>query len=135
MQRRSLLKSILALSAAPAFVRADSLMKIIVPPSFVLYGDGIHDDTAAMQALIRGDMVRNAKGLILHNSGTVVIPPASYIVSSTITFTRPTEMRGSYIAVKHKGHAFLLDWQRGQSSVMLGNVIAMQGGGFIAAAR
>lgn len=60
--RRSFMGSILALAAAPAIVRADSLMRIVPIDTLVLwddvgiilYGDGVHDDTKALQALING---------------------------------------------------------------------------------
>lgn len=41
MNRRGFLESIIAAAAAPAIVRADSLMKIIVPPAPVYHTGGI----------------------------------------------------------------------------------------------
>ena len=51
MQRRSFLGALIAAAAAPAIVRADSLMPLYVPRPPKLWGDGIHDDTAALQWL------------------------------------------------------------------------------------
>jgi hypothetical protein len=58
MKRRSFLAGLLA---APAIVRASSLMPLYVP-SLVLYGDGIHDDTLALSAALTGERVRWADG-------------------------------------------------------------------------
>lgn len=56
MNRRSFLGSILALGAAPAIVKADSLMRVVRPTfaesRVILWGDLLHDDTAALQAFL-----------------------------------------------------------------------------------
>ncbi len=77
MNRRWFLGTMLALGAAPAIVRAESLMKIVVPKLILpnggytvglrrLYGDGIHDDTNALQAFFDGlAVVDNRTGLVL----------------------------------------------------------------------
>ena len=59
MNRRSFLQAILASGCAPAIVKADSLMKIFVPRNepIILYGDGIHDDTKALQTWFDGGRV------------------------------------------------------------------------------
>lgn len=71
MNRRGFLSSIIALSAAPAIVRADSLMRIVdretflIRPyhsegfnnDFIFYGDGFHDDTQAIQGWVNGKRV------------------------------------------------------------------------------
>lgn len=66
MNRRGFMGSILALGLAPAIVRASSLMPVIarIPDSLILYGDGIHDDTKAMQAFLDGQRVLNADGTV-----------------------------------------------------------------------
>lgn len=58
MKRRSFLATLLA---APAIVRAESLMpiwvpnlKIALPDAIVLWGDGIRDDTQALQEWFSG---------------------------------------------------------------------------------
>lgn len=61
MIRRSFLMGIGAALAAPTIVHAGNLMpiraieRVLMP---VLWGDGIHDDTAAFQALLNGDPVK-----------------------------------------------------------------------------
>jgi len=52
LKRRGFL---LGVMAAPAIVRSASLMPLYVPPSIILYADGVHDDTRALQAWVDGD--------------------------------------------------------------------------------
>lgn len=76
MNRRSFLRGLFA--AAPAIVAAPSLMKIssaIFTPK--LWGDGIHDDTVALQQLIDAAVP----------SGKVLIPAGEYLISRAIKFT------------------------------------------------
>ncbi len=77
MTRRGFLKAMLVAAAAPAIVRAESLMpiyvpKIIVPGDTILWGDGVHDDTMALQALIDGKKVWTPDGRVIspHNGAT-----------------------------------------------------------------
>ncbi len=85
MQRRGFLTAMLAAGTAPAVVRADSLMKIFVPPPEILrlWGDGIHDDTAAMQAFFDCRL-----------PGVSVLNGGKYFLSSAI-FVRPDAELGS----------------------------------------
>lgn len=57
MNRRGFLGSILALGAAPAIVRADSLMRIVPRETTVLWGKGIasmvREDQAAFNGITR----------------------------------------------------------------------------------
>lgn len=88
MNRRGFLAGILACAAAPAIARAASLMPVkalesgVLVPDLelgvyainfealqvdafrraVLYGDGIHDDTKAVQALLDGKLVMRPNG-------------------------------------------------------------------------
>lgn len=54
--RRKFLFGAAALALAPALVRAENIMRI-KPPTLILYGDGVHDDTHAVNALISGEKV------------------------------------------------------------------------------
>jgi Rieske Fe-S protein len=91
--RRGFLGAMLAAAVAPAFVKADILMpvrKIIVPsaeiiaPGPILWGDGIHDDTAAFQAAIRGEPVWFADG----RQFAGVIAGGIYKVSQTVKVSK-----------------------------------------------
>lgn len=56
LSRRGFLGSMLALAAAPAVVKAGSLMRVYVPPLF-LCGHGNRDDSVALQAWVDGKTV------------------------------------------------------------------------------
>lgn len=88
--RRGFLGALLAAAAAPAIVRADSLMKIVAPrPGLILWGDGIHDDWAAMQAFIRGEPVQvRHPGIRRSESGRVLVAGASILMSQTLVVPR-----------------------------------------------
>ena len=64
LTRRGFRGAMLAAATAPAFVKADSLMRLAVPRGMtqtagglLIWGDGIHDDTAALKAYMRGERV------------------------------------------------------------------------------
>lgn len=91
MDRRSLLRG---LFAAPAVVAASSLMPISVralastPPH--LWGDGIHDDTAALNWLVR-QAAAEGRPFVLSNgvyrlSGPIVIDDVQSVVMSNSVF-------------------------------------------------
>lgn len=74
--RRRFLIGAAALLAAPAIAEASNLMPISVLKPPKLWGDGIHDDTDALQW--RADHAK----LYDHE----VVPPGSYLVSKTISY-------------------------------------------------
>lgn len=95
LARRRFLFAGAALLAAPAIARADSLMPIssrILTPK--LWGDGIHDDTYALQWLIN-------KGLEAVGQ-PIVIPPGDYLISKTLDLCMPSG------AIMHSDGAKLL---------------------------
>ena len=73
MQRRGFLASILAAGFAPAAVGSAVLMP--VRQVLRLWGDGIHDDTEALQAR-------------LSQGGTFVLPRGTYRITNTLELTR-----------------------------------------------
>lgn len=90
--RRGFLGAILAAAAAPAIIKAGSLMPIYVPKPEILtlWGDGIHDDTAALRALIGGKSVTRAGQLLDPAAGMIFLPTGSYVLSDTLHFTKDT---------------------------------------------
>jgi len=73
--RRGFLATILATAAAPALVRAESLMPIYVPPPprlLTLWGDLLHDDTDAIQAIADG------KPVLFNGAEVRQLPPSGY---------------------------------------------------------
>jgi len=92
--RRGFLGAMLAACAAPAIVKASSLMpiyvpKIIAPPYLTLWGDGVHDDTLALQAMIDGkEVVRHDGASFSRNpDGAIFLASGTYAVSSAIRLT------------------------------------------------
>jgi hypothetical protein len=65
MNRRGFLGGILAAGMAPMVVSAGVLMPVrsIIVPLPIMWGDGIHDDSAAFQALIDGRPVERRDGI------------------------------------------------------------------------
>lgn len=80
MNRRSFLRGLIA---APAIVAAGSLMPIRSIERFLLptlWGDGVHDDSAAIQALIDGKpYIKN--GLVV---GSSLLNGGHYLLNKTI---------------------------------------------------
>lgn len=74
MTRRGLLGAALAAFAAPAIVRADALMRIVPPRPPTLWGDGIHDDTEALNYWL--------------NRGGFVLSGGVYFISDTLRIRR-----------------------------------------------
>ena len=82
IQRRGFLAAMFAAAAAPAIVRADSLMRVFVPKTGIvtLWGDGIHDDASALQYWLDGGRVYSPTG-VLQSS---VLSGASLLISKTL---------------------------------------------------
>jgi hypothetical protein len=84
--RRGFLAGLAALVAAPAIVRVSSIMPVkAVPPLskwYTLWGDGVHDDTAGVDAMLRGESVfHRGLGVLIgmeHDGGHIYFPPGIY---------------------------------------------------------
>ena len=86
MNRRGFLGAILATAAAPAIIKASALMPIYVPRPEILtlWGDGIHDDAAALQAFVSGGVV-NYMGKHIAGDGRVcMFPSGTFAIGSSI---------------------------------------------------
>lgn len=59
---------------------------VVTDPKYGAYGDGVHDDTAAIQAAIDA----------VSDGGTMYLPPGTYVTSDTLTISNPgVTIRGS----------------------------------------
>lgn len=97
--RRSFLLGLTAAFAAPAVVRADSLMKLWVPPLPIVWGDGVHDDAPGLNALLAGERAAIKSGCVgVRGPATVVALGANLLIASTITL--------------HKGSSLFVDMSR-----------------------
>lgn len=116
MNRRGFLGALLAAAAAPAIVRAGSLMPVYVPrPSglLTLWGDGVHDDTAALQAMLMGAAVRYGTAILEPNAGRIFLPPAIFKLSDTLTLSKEKK------ALHVSGAQFVADASMPESAPMI----------------
>jgi len=95
MNRRFFLGGLIA---APAGVAADNIMpvrsieRLMLP---VLWGDGVHDDYPAVQAMINGARYLFG-GRIMQQSGSVInVPNGTFWLGGTILMNRPSLVRGA----------------------------------------
>lgn len=124
MERRKLLGAMLAAFAAPAIVRAESLMAL-PPQRLVLWGDGVHDDTKALQALLDGKRVLRPDGSAMPGP---VIGAGSYVLSDTI-YVPPGVFRitgSSFIGVG-MDHKPLMHFNERAGENFLGNALMHSG--------
>jgi hypothetical protein len=87
--RRGFLGAVLALAAAPAIVKASSLMPIYVP-KLVLWGDGVTDDSAALQAFIGGSPIIYNGSILRALDGHIRLPAGEFLLASA-----PLQINGS----------------------------------------
>jgi hypothetical protein len=80
IQRRTFMAAMLAACAAPAIASGGSLMRIKPVTRHILWGDGIKDDTAAVQALLDGGLVYSPDGVLM---------PARYLTNGIFKISAP----------------------------------------------
>jgi Pectate lyase superfamily protein len=92
LNRRGFLGGLFSAIAAPAIVKAENLMPIFVPklivPSLELFGDGITDDTTALNHLLAGGSVMYKDSFLKAQDGTIYLPTGSYLVESSLVINR-----------------------------------------------
>lgn len=83
LSRRSFLGGILAVGTAATLVRSAPLLPRALP---MLWGDGLHDDTAALNALLSGgEFEVSREGLALRKAGMILLREGNFLVSDTIS--------------------------------------------------
>lgn len=102
MNRRHFFGSLAGAAAAVAIsaYATDSLAASSVP---ILRGDGAHDDTVALQAMLNGRDVMRPDGTLMCGSDHIVLPPGQYAVSSTLWISRPSYIMNSKFIAVHDG--------------------------------
>ena len=98
MNRRGFFKA-LAAATAIAVVSTTRLGQAVIDVArsgyHVLVGDGVTDDTAALQARLDGEPVISPTGEQLSGTGTVYLPSGyTYRLSETLTVSGPIVLRG-----------------------------------------
>ena len=93
--RRRFLQLLAGAALTPVLTSVASAL----PSVPVLYGDGVHDDTDALAALLRGDVVEFAAGLTADGCGWIGdvcrLPSGRFKVNRTIVLS--DEMAGKHI--------------------------------------
>jgi hypothetical protein len=133
ISRRSLITGLISLAAAPAIVRASSIMQV-KPLGPFIWGDGIHDDSDGINAMLngkphivinaeaafrKGDLVTFGPGNFLLGRPMIVAPGAQLTVvgseMSTI-FQAAEHFSGAAIfeveETTSAGRALKIKWQR-----------------------
>lgn len=108
LSRRGFLGAMLAAAAAPAIVKSDSLMRIVVPKPLLLtlWGDGLHDDAQAIQALINGKSVMfEGREFGPHPGGSVHLPIRTFALWSSLVIGDGSMLHGNgaWLEATHKG--------------------------------
>jgi hypothetical protein len=76
------------LGGALAVAGASSLPSRLLAAAPVIYGDGIHDDTAGLQAALAGRPFQVAKnGLVFRRGGTLFLSQGNFKLSDTLRIT------------------------------------------------
>ena len=99
INRRDFLKAMLATAAAPAIVKLSSIMPVVqLSDGLILWGDGIHDDTRAIQALLDGGrIVRSSDGILIPNG---YIYGGDFLISETVNISSGNVISGSNFKIK-----------------------------------
>lgn len=98
MDRRGFLRGmagVLAAGLAPAVLSSGVIMPIrqLIVPGLILWGDGIHDDTAALQAFFDGKPVCSPGGIPFRG----MMNNQTILVSATITINEDRQLLGGRI--------------------------------------
>jgi hypothetical protein len=99
LPRRSFLKG--ALSVVAATVVLAKLPKDFALPQII--GDGLHDDTAGLQAALNGEPFL-CDGCVVRNATEVVLRGGAYRLTSMITMPPFTTLRGEGAATVQAHH-------------------------------
>ena len=84
MNRRNFLRGLLVSAAAVATVAVGKVTNLFLPR---IFGDGIHDDTAGLQAAINGEEFVSDKVVLLYSPWRIYVGPGTYRISATLDFS------------------------------------------------
>lgn len=98
-----------ALVAAPAVVHAGNLMKVYTPRPLTLWGDGVHDDTAALQDFISGNKVKFVRQVLEPMIGpdghkAIVLPRGIFATSAPLLVGSYTSLKGGEATLRPSGN-------------------------------
>lgn len=125
LSRRGFLGAMLAAAAAPAIVKSDSLMRIVVPKPLLLtlWGDGLHDDAQAIQALINGKSVTfEGREFGLHPGGAVHLPIGTFALGSALVMGDGSMLRGNGARLKATHKWTLIELKPNSKNVVISDL-------------
>lgn len=108
LTRRGFITGLGALIAAPAIIKVAGIMPIKVEKPWRLWGDDFHDDTAALDALLRGERVVDWSGKPV---APRVVPPGVYKVSGPLILQPGAIISRSSFRGHHDGPTLILPRQ------------------------
>lgn len=122
LSRRGFLGAMLAAAAAPAFVKSDSLMRIVVPRPVLLtlWGDGVHDDAQAIQALIDGRSVMfGGREFGPRPDGSIYFPSGTFAMGAAAVIGSGARLFGNGAQLKALSTAPMFELKQGTQDVFL----------------
>jgi len=122
ISRRGFLGAILAAAAAPAIVKSDSLMRIMVPRPVLLtlWGDGVHDDAQALQALISGQSVAfQGRAFGPRPDGTIYLPVGTFAMGAAAIVGPGSKLFGNGSTLKALHDGPMLDIKNDDTGVQI----------------
>lgn len=123
MNRRGFLKAILAAGVAPYVSTAAGVLMPIRQRTIWLWGDGIHDDTEALQTLFNGGYVKNAGMATAENfGGRIFVSNGRFLTSATLVLEGQATLQDSlFIGTMKDGP--LIEVKEGAKNIQIsGNV-------------
>lgn len=125
LSRRGFLGAMLAAAAAPAIVKSDSLMRIVVPRSMLLtlWGDGVHDDAQAIQALVNGQSVMfGGREFGPSPDGSIYFPSGTFAMGAAAVIKSGAKLFGNGSTLKALSTAPMFELKKGTQNVQISDM-------------
>jgi hypothetical protein len=125
LSRRGFLGAILAAAAAPAIVKSGNLMRIVAPRPMLLtlWGDGVHDDAQAMQALVNGQSVMfGGREFGPRADGSIFFPSGTFAMGATAIIGSGSKLFGNDTTLKALSTAPVLELKKGTMNVQISDM-------------
>lgn len=122
LSRRGFLGAMLAAAAAPAIVKNENLMRIVAPRSLLLtlWGDGVHDDTQGIQALVNGQtVVFGGREFGPRPDGAIYFPSGTFAMGSAVVLASGANLFGNHAQFKALSTAPVFETKAGAQDVYL----------------
>ena len=131
LSRRGFLGAMLAAAAAPAFVKSESLMRIVVPRPVLLtlWGDGMRDDAQALQALINGQSVMfGGREFGPRPDGSIYLPSGTFAMGAAAIVGPGSKLFGNGSTLKALHDGPMLDIKNDGTGVQISDFHFIGGG-------